>query len=181
MKEIALTQGKFAKVDDCDFEWLSKYNWHLSNNGYAERTASSAFRRVEVYMHREIANTPNNTQTDHIDNNKLNNCRDNLRFCNNTENHRNTPKRNDNTSGFKGVSYDKQTKKWRAKIKYSGKTIHLGRFYTAEEAAKNYDRAAIKYFGSFACTNFKYQPARAAILEFAKSSHRAVELGLTEE
>lgn len=93
-------------------------------------------------------------EVDHIDGNKLNNTRGNLRIASNAENKMNRDKQSNNTSGYKGVSFHKKYKKWRAIIGIQGKSIHLGYFSDAVEAAKAYDDSARKYHGEFARTNF---------------------------
>ena len=80
---------------------------------------------------------------------------ENLRICSNSENIRNCRLSSRNTSGYKGVCWNKPTSKWRARIRISGKLLHLGFFHTPEDAAEAYDAAAIRYFGEFSLTNAK--------------------------
>lgn len=87
MKRIQLTQGKFALVDDADFEWLNQWLWHVAdkdkdNSCYAIRHLG----RTKIGMHRVIMQAPKNRQVDHRDGNGLNNCRNNLRMCTHSEN-----------------------------------------------------------------------------------------------
>lgn len=89
-------------------------------------------------------------ELDHTNLVKSDNRRENLREATRTENNWNRPRRSNNTSGYKGVSYFKRNDKWRAQIKVNGKVLHLGYFDTAEEAAEAYARAAKLYFGEFA-------------------------------
>lgn len=105
-------------------------------------------------MHTVINNTPEGYATDHKDHDTLNNQCYNLRTATQSQNNCNQGKRKDNLSGYKGVSWHKSTKQWRATIRGNGKYIHLGSFANAEDAAREYDKAAIKYFGEFAFTNF---------------------------
>jgi len=146
MKSIPLSQGKFALVDDDDYEWISKKKWYFRGNGYAAHRG--------VLMHRAILKTPKGMSTDHIDGNKLNNQKSNLRICTHTENIQNSKRNSGNVSGYKGVSQDKARGRWRAYIKSNKRMIHLGYFLTAEDAAHAYDEAARKYHGEFARTNF---------------------------
>jgi len=101
-------------------------------------------------------NPPKGVVVDHINGDSLDCRRANMRICTNVENVRNSRKRSDNTSGYKGVSIDKETrlkKRWRAYINYKGKRMCLGRHMTKEDAAKAYNVAAKKYFGEFARLN----------------------------
>jgi hypothetical protein len=154
MKEITLNHGKTALVDDDDFDELSKHNWFCSG-GYAMRRSPRPEHKT-ILMHRVIMNTPDGMETDHINGNELDNRRMNLRNCSHASNIHNSKRPIHNTSGFKGVCIDKRCKykKWRAQIKLNKKGIHLGLFYTAEDAARAYDNAAKKYFGEFANLNF---------------------------
>ena len=157
MKQIPLTQGKFATVDDDDFDYLSQWKWCARKTDgifYAVRNESrSVFPRKTLYMHRLVLNSPTDMHTDHVDGNGLNNTRANLRVCQNSENRRNHKRHSNNSTGFIGVT----TRRGRfiAQIFLSGKHISLGSFNSPEEAARAYDIAALKYFGEFASLNFK--------------------------
>lgn len=155
MKRIKLTRGKFTKVDDVDFEWISQWKWYCSNFGYAVRNACTVGGdRFLVYMHREIMKTPDRMDTDHVDMDRLNNQRKNLRICTRSENKRNRGKQLDNVSGYKGVSWSRIARRWQAQIKIKGKSIHLGYFTDVRKAAHIYDDAALKYHGEFARLNY---------------------------
>ena len=104
-------------------------------------------------MHREIANTPDGYETDHIDGNKLNNTRANLRICTHAENHRNVGLRSTNTSGYKGVSFYKRYNRWRARIWANDRLVFLGYFDSALEAACAYNNSAMLHYGEFAWLN----------------------------
>jgi hypothetical protein len=152
-KIIALTQGKETIVDDEDFEHLNQWKWNCNKYGYAVRTIPKTNGK-NMWMHREIMNTPAGFQTDHINGNKRDNRRENLRICTASENRANNPLRMDNTSGFKGVSWDIVHEKWNAKLAFQGRRINLGFFSSAIEAAQVYDKALRKFFGDFARVNF---------------------------
>ena len=157
MREIPLTKGKVALIDDEDYFWVSKHKWHYgekragSKIGYAKRGRKVSGKQLFVKMHRAIVACPDGFQVDHIDGNSLNNQKSNLRICTGTQNARNV------TSvagcGFKGVSKVSYLTKFRAKICHNGNRVHLGYFVTAIEAAIAYDAAAISRFGEFAKTN----------------------------
>lgn len=155
MKEISLTRGKFALVDEEDFDRLIKYKWHCSYYGYAIRTIRNKLtKKTEVIrMHREIIQCPKDYEIDHINNNPLDNRKENLRICSRAENCRNMRKPKNNSSGYRGVSFEKRRNKYRAYITLDNKQIHLGQFNTAIEAAITYNIAAVKYHGKFANLN----------------------------
>lgn len=155
MKKIPLTQGKFAVVDDEDFSFLIQWKWHFGNGGYAIRADYSSGQRVWFRMHRLLIETPSHLMTDHINGNKLDNRKINLRICTNAQNMRNTGLKTNNTSGHKGVSYDKERQKWSSQITFNYKLYHLGRFLTKEEAIIAYNMKAKDLFGEFAYINKK--------------------------
>jgi hypothetical protein len=158
MKEIPLTKGQVAFVDDEDHEWLSRYKWHAMRSGnawYARRAfISPDGTHICVLMHREVLGLGKSMHTDHVDGNGLNNTRANLRPCSRSENMRNRRSHTEATSKFKGVSWCKDASMWRAQIVVDHKRIHLGRFDNEVEAARVYDAAALQYFGEFARPNF---------------------------
>jgi hypothetical protein len=154
MKEIALTRGYVALVDDEDYAWLSQSRWACLKIGYA----SAKIDGKQCYMHRIITGAQPGQYVDHIDGNKLNNQRTNLRLCTCRQNHWNKPKQTTHKqwkgqrSIYKGV--ERIPNKWRARIKANGERIHIGVFDSEIEAAKAYDRMATKHFGEFAYLNF---------------------------
>lgn len=154
MKEIKLTQNKYAIVDDEDFEKLSEYKWYYSH-GYAKRDSKINGKKTRIYMHRLIMKDPSGFMIDHIDGNKLNNTKLNLRKCNNMENVRSQRKNiiRGKTSIYKGVYFDKNRKLFSSSITVNRKVINLGRFTNEIDAAKEYNKAALKYFGEFAVLN----------------------------
>ncbi len=152
MKEIPLTQGKVAIVDDEDFEWLSQWKWHYHNMGYAVRTTARP-NQTHILMHREICGLHSSLEFDHINGNGLDNQRSNLRACTHSQNIQNSKVRKDSGSGFKGVFYLSKVHKWEACIRVNGKRKHLGRYLNPEMAACAYDDAAHEFFGEFARTN----------------------------
>ena len=109
--------------------------------------------RNTIFLHRIIAGAKCNEIVDHINCNKLDNRRCNLRICTVAENGRNRSKPKNNSSGYKGVSFVPKVKKWSARINIGGKDKYLGRYSEASEAAKAYDRAAIMYHGEYAHPN----------------------------
>lgn len=157
-KQIQLSEGKIALVDDEDFERINAHKWHANKyrNGrfYAVRHGVMGLFRKTLLMHREILGFPSGMETDHINGDPLDNRKSNLRICTTAENQRNRGKQTNNASGFKGVIWSDTQKEWVAHIKVDRKKIYLGHFQTAEDAARAYDRAALERHGEFAKTNF---------------------------
>ena len=157
MKEIKLTQGKVAFVDDEDYEVLNQWKWYAHNTHgiwYAYRNTNNGKKRTQLLMQRVILQTPIGMQTDHINHNGLDNRRANLRACTPSDNQHNRLIDRDKTSQLKGIYWNKKAKKWIARITFNMKLIQLGRFDSDIEAAKAYDQAAINHYGQFARTNF---------------------------
>ena len=159
MKEIPLTQGKIAIVDDQDYlKVLAAGSWHATlrnERWYAERKTRLSNGSKTQGLHRFIMGLDfgDPRQVDHKDRvNTLDNRRSNLRMTF-SQNQQNVGKRSHNTSGFKGVSWWGRTQKCRVSISVHGKTHHLGLFPTPELSAKAYDEAAVKLHGEFAVTN----------------------------
>jgi hypothetical protein len=153
-KRIELTQGKVAIVDDDDFKFLMQWYWYYSKGGYAVRNGYVGNKRGTIYMSCEIMKSPSGSDVDHISRNKLDNRKENLRICSRIENMANTSKHKNNTSGYKGVSWHKASKKWLANISIEYKRIHLGLFDSPIEAARAYDKAAKESRGNYAILNF---------------------------
>lgn len=141
MRTIPLTQGKQALVDDADYDWLNQWKWcyHL---GYAKRRSSGGRSGSQIlFMHRVINETPGGFVTDHINRDKLDNRRANLRTATKRLNAANTGVAVNNTSGVKGVYRRSDGKKWFASIMVEQKTIYLGCFDEISEARKAREHA----------------------------------------
>lgn len=151
MREIPLTQGKVALVDDEDYERVSKYKWYI-NNGYARTDVGPNGK--PIYLHRFIMYLyDESVRLDHINDNRCDDRKSNLRVATSSQNRANMNKPVGGTSKYKGVSWDKAAQKWRASIRVDYKKKFLGLFVNEEDAARTYDEAALKYFGEFARIN----------------------------
>ncbi len=130
----------FAIVDDNDFSLLSKYKWHLAH-GYA----ATHIQGKVVYMHRLVNKTPIGGVTDHINRNPLDNQKSNLRTVNKSVNSINTGLQANNTSGHKGVSWNKQHNGWETYIWKNRCKIPLGIFKEIKKAVETRRTAEMKY------------------------------------
>lgn len=155
MKEIKLTQGKIALVDDEDFEWLNQYKWHVQKSRhtcYASGYVGLSGQKVKTAMHRLILGiTDPKVLGDHKDLDGLNNQRSNLRIATLSQNQCNAIKPRKGSVKYRGVSLDYGG--FSAGIRANNKFIYLGRFDTQEEAAEAYNTAAKEYHGEFAIYN----------------------------
>lgn len=165
-KRIPLTQGKFAIVDDEDYKRLLKHKWYankIGNTFYAGRniiignirSSRNPKRKTgAILTHHQIMQVLPNILIDHRNGNGLDNQKCNLRISTRTQNSQNQRKISKGTSKYKGVSWSKQKRKWRARIVYNSQEISLGLFNDEIEAARIYDAKAKELFGEFAKTNF---------------------------
>ena len=149
MKLIPLTQGKYAMIDDADFDLVNRYKWYF-NCGYV----LTYQKGKRIRLHRLILNAPNDKQVDHINKDKLDNRRANLRLCTMQENNRNVGLRKDSASGFKGVCIEKSTGHWRPYVYVNGRPLYFGQFKSKHHAALAHDLWAVDLHGEFASTNF---------------------------
>ncbi len=144
------TVAGYALVDFQDAH-LDRHRWNMNRGGYAVRSEGGR----PILMHRVIASAPPGLEVDHINRNRLDNRRCNLRLTDHTGNMRNCSRNRRNTSGYKGVR--RLGNRWAARLKCDGEWCCLGWFNTPEEAAVAYDLMAMALFGEFAATNFRYR------------------------
>ncbi len=157
MKQIQLTQGRCALVDDDDFEWLNQWKWCVHKtkyNVYAERrlTLKESILKPKVRMHRIILGATKDVQVDHRNGIGIDNQRVNLRICTPAQNTYNS-KAKGGLSNYKGVHLYRDGRTWVTKISCNGKSIHLGYHKIEENAALAYNKKARELFGEFARLN----------------------------
>jgi hypothetical protein len=153
-KRLPLAHGYTAIVDEEDFDELIKFNWSVvrSRDGkriYAKRT----FNGKNQYLHRLLAKTPPGLVTDHINGDTLDNRKNNLRACTHSTNQHNKSVPG-HSSIFRGVSWNKNSLKFEARLRAYGETYHLGYFIDEKEAARAHDLKALEIYGACAKLNF---------------------------
>lgn len=150
---LPLKNGLFAIVDDDLFDDLNNRKWSLLWNGYVRRRNKGA-NTGYIYLHNLIMQPSEGLWVDHIDGNKLDNRRSNLRICTHSQNTANRKRKSGEFSSlYKGVTFDKNRNRWRASIAFNGKRRRIGDFMNELEAAQAYNEAAIKTHGEFAKLN----------------------------
>lgn len=148
MVEIVAKNGEAILVDEADMEILRQYKWHIAKVGYVRASINGE----KIYMHRLLfgLSKGDKRQVDHINHNRLDNRRENLRLCEAAENRRNQRRRSDNTTGFKGVHIYRGTGRFVAQIAANGRRFCLGTYATPELAHEMYCLAADMLHGEFA-------------------------------
>lgn len=155
MKEICLRNHPVpALVDDADFERVAGYNWRLCSQGYVVAHTGPSYKRARHALHRMVMNASSGAAVDHINHNKLDCRRENLRLCSWLQNSYNKRHRDGSGSKYKGVSWNKARRKWFASIGAERKRVYLGLFIDELSAAQAYDQSALSLHGVYACLNF---------------------------
>lgn len=152
---LLLSDGSVAVCDGVDYEKVSqKSSWSIGSGGYPYASFYKKGKQTNMRLHNFIyGNIPDGYVVDHINGDKLDNRRVNLRLATSAQNNQNRVAKS-GTSKYKGVSYDSSRSKWIASIQTNGKTKHIGRFNKEVEAAIAYDKEAHRRHGSFAKLNF---------------------------
>lgn len=163
---IALSESAYTTIDQEDFNWSSQSTWWLGPTGYATRSVwSSEYGKIgqRINLHREVLERSIGRQlsasemVDHINRDRLDNRRCNLRVATKAQNCINRPSNVGSSSIYKGVSWSESRKKWVAATKVDKQPIYIGRFVDEEYAAYMYDMYVKGLFGEFAYLNFDYQ------------------------
>ena len=158
MKEIELTQGFKALVDDCDYDLVSQYEWHADmKSGYPYAMTNIYLpngKRTRISMHRLIMGCSygDGKIVDHKNRDTTNNTRENLRICTHSQNCTNAIGKG-SSCGYKGVCYLPKRNQYYVDINNKGKRKYIGIYSNAEDAAYAYNEAAKKYYGEFAWLN----------------------------
>lgn len=143
---------KYALIDDDDYAPVSQFKWGVcggsKDGGYY--AAHQDKHRKNTYMHRLIIGDTNGLEVDHINRNRLDNRRSNLRLCTSHQNKLNMKLRIDNTTGYKGLRWRDDVKSWRVNVKIKGKEIQIGYFKNKKDAVRARKDAEAKYYGAFA-------------------------------
>lgn len=137
-------KGTEMMFDIDDLEIVSAHNWHIDSGGYP----STYEKGSQLRLHRLLlTDIPKGLVVDHINRNKMDNRRKNLRIVTQKENGQNTGVHSNNTSGVPGVFFDNRAKRWRAQITRDGKTAHVGIFDCFDDAVSARKEAEQKFYG----------------------------------
>lgn len=142
VKQIPLTQGQYALVDNEDFEFLNQFKWTTAirkTTNYAVRAVKIEGKRTAVLMHRYITHAPKGLQVDHINGNGLDNRKNNLRIVSVRQNAQN--RQSKTVSQYPGVSYHAKYGNWVSQIAINGKRHWLGSFKFEKDAFNAYKKA----------------------------------------
>lgn len=152
-KEIVLTNGAIALVDDEDYARLSGHVWYFDGRSYARRAWLVGGKRHQIRMHQEVLQVEDGYFIDHINGNGLDNRKSNLRPATHMQNMRNRKPNEVSSSIYRGVYFHRQAGKWRARLRTKGLHLSLGLYQNQVDAARAYDAAARRVFGEFARLN----------------------------
>jgi hypothetical protein len=135
-------------IDGARVDIVSQYQWSIGNHGYV----THGMGKNQILLHRFIVGAKGTEIVDHINHNKFDNRRSNLRVCTNQQNTMNRGKQSNGNNEYKGICFTSHGK-WQAQIVYNGESIYLGLYDNAISAAKAYDNAARNLFGKYAYLN----------------------------
>lgn len=156
MRVIKVHPDSLCLVDDDDYSGLSQFSWRLSPWGYVVRTVNGVQEDgvrssgTTIHIHRQILKASLESEIDHINRDKLDNRKANLRFCDKSQNVWNSGPRKTSHTGVKGVGWHKRIKKYHARINTSEGCVHIGYFKTIEEAHAAYTKKVVELRGDYA-------------------------------
>lgn len=149
---VPLTRGQVAIIDSDDADKVGRWNWACGSYAFRIHNCPVLGRRVHMTIHRVVMDAPPGLEVDHINGNRFDNRKSNLRLATHRQNGCNTRLRKNSRSGLKGASWHPQSQMWRARVYSNGREIHLGLFDTAEAAHAAYREHASRIHGQFART-----------------------------
>lgn len=155
-KALRLRGGASTMLDDTDYDRAKDFRWHKTTNGYVAGFVMEQGVRRRVYLHRWLLEAQPGQIVDHIDGNKLNNRRSNLRLVTRSQNQANRRHNRNSRSRYKGVTWHKRRGMWMARIQVRGRRITIGYFVDPLQAAYEYDAFARTFFGEYARVNFPH-------------------------
>lgn len=150
---VPLTQERFALIDESDAAAVLRFAWCFHHTGYAYRGEYIGGKMKSVSLHRFLMDFPEKQEVDHVNGDRLDNRRSNLRLVNFQQQTRNKMTRPTRNAPYKGVFWMKKNRKWQAQICCDGKLRYLGLHLSAEDAARVYNAAATEMFGQHARLN----------------------------
>ena len=150
MRTIPLTKGRVTLVDDDLYEYLNQWKW-CYDTGYAarktgKRVSGKLIHQTKFWMHREVIQAKKGEYVDHINGDKLDNQRSNLRICSQSVNMFNSKLHTNNKTGIVGVYWDKSRNKWKASIGVNRRRVELGRFNSIDDAIIVRKQAEKEYY-----------------------------------
>lgn len=148
--EVEDCKGAVFFISSCDIHLIEKHTWYVANTGYVERKDWLGGANKTIRLHREIMKLSRGVgNVDHVNMDKTDNRRENLRLATKGQNSINRVPPSNNTSGFTGVMWDKDRNRWTAAITVNRRCIRIGRFVDKEDAVRARRAAELKYFGEF--------------------------------
>lgn len=153
--------GKYTYVSAQDLLHMMQFNFYLAPDGYARTGSLRAYGCPEAVAHRLVLGAPPGFEIDHINGDRLDNRRSNLRVVTRSQNHQNRRGPRRGSSRFKGVMWDKRLSMWRAAVQLGRRCVYRAHFRSEVEAALAYDTAALRIFGVYAAPNFLHHPGSA--------------------
>lgn len=157
--EVYDNMDRYFLIDEEDYDKIKNYSWYINTSGYVAITP--AFRgktdNKENLLHRYLISPGKENVVDHINHNRLDNRKHNLRICNTMQNNQNSIIRMNNTSDIIGIWYDNKNEKWASEIRVNKKKIWLGRYHNKKDAIVARLKAEKEYFGEFAPQQHLYE------------------------